>query len=138
MAEHRQTFTSSLSELPELRAFLDAACRQAWAVEADDEALCELELAVQEAVTNVIRHAYRGERDRPIDVIIRTDRNLADVTLRHEGDDFDPTSVQPPSFDGSRFGGFGVYMIEQLVDQVIYDRDTEGRNGVRLIKKRKA
>jgi anti-sigma B factor antagonist len=44
--------------------------------------------------------------------------------------------VAPPAFDGSRQGGFGVYLIKQTVDEVHYFCDARGRCGVRLVKKR--
>ena len=137
MPEHSRSFTSELSRLPELRGFFNNICRAAWGVEPDDEALCQIELALQEAATNIIRHAYRGERGQPIDMTVSIDETTVEITLRHNGDDFDPATVQPPSFDGSRFGGFGIYMIQQLVDEVVYDRDAVGRAGVRLVKRRK-
>src|SRR5262249_45600769 len=115
MVEATQSFSSELGQLAAMRAFLDTACRRAWAVEADDEALCQLELATHEAATNIIRHAYAGQAGRPITMTVTADAEKACVTLRHEAGLFDPRGVAPPRFDGSRFGGFGVYLIQQLV-----------------------
>jgi len=136
MVESSRTFPSDLGQLTAMREFLDTACRSAWAVEADDEALCELEVATQEAVTNIIRHAYQGETGRPIYMAVAADDNTAWVTLSHDGRGFDPGDIPEPSFDGSRFGGFGVYLIGQLVDEVTYTRDDDGRSGIRLVKRR--
>ena len=52
----------------------------------------------------------------------------------HLGDSFDPASVPPPAFDGSRETGFGVYLIASSVDDVRYSRDERGRNCVALTK----
>jgi serine/threonine-protein kinase RsbW len=137
MTESSYTFPSELGQLSAMRGFLDAACRNAWAVESDDEKLCELELAVQEAATNIIRHAYEGQPGQPIHMTVATDPDTAHVTLRHHGRGFDPDAIPPPSFDGSRFGGFGIYLIGQLVDEVEYIRDSDGRFGIRLLKRRR-
>ena len=136
MVESTCTFPSDLGQLTAMRAFLDSACRRAWAVEADDEQLCELELAAHEAATNIIRHAYEGQPDRSIHLCVEADDVTARVTLSHYGRDFDPNAVPKPAFDGSRFGGFGLYLIGQLVDEVTYTRDDEGRFGIRLLKRR--
>jgi serine/threonine-protein kinase RsbW len=138
MTEASFTFPSELGQLSAMREFLDAACRSAWAVECDDDMLCELELAVQEAATNIIRHAYDGQPGLPIHMTVATDPDTARVTLRHHGRGFDPDAVPPPSFDGSRFGGFGLYLIAKLVDEVEYTRDSDGRFGIRLLKRRHA
>ena len=136
MLESTHTFPSDLGQLTAIREFLDDACRRAWAVEGDDDALCHLELATHEAVTNIIRHAYAGQPGGPIHMSVQADDAMARVTLAHHGRDFDPDTVPKPSFDGTRFGGFGVYLIGQLVDEVIYGRDDEGRLSIRLLKRR--
>jgi two-component system sensor histidine kinase/response regulator len=68
------------------------------------------------------------------------DTNLSpeqrDYLLWHGGMAFDPETVKPPAFDGSRDGGFGVYSITHSVDQVRYLRDQQGRHGICLVKKR--
>jgi anti-sigma regulatory factor (Ser/Thr protein kinase) len=137
MVESSCTFPSDLGQLTALRTFLDAACRRAWSVEADDERLCQLELAAHEAVTNIIRHAYQGQPGRPIHLLIEADDETARVTLSHYGRDFDPDAVPAPDIEGNRFGGFGLYLIGQLVDEVAYTRDDEGRLGIRLFTRRK-
>ncbi len=58
------------------------------------------------------------------------------MTLWHGGRGFDPQAAPPPVFDGSRESGFGLYLIQQSVDDVQYFREEHGRHGVRLIKKR--
>ena len=137
MVESSCTFPSELSQLTALRSFLDTACRRAWGVDADDERLCQLELAVHEAATNIIRHAYQGQPGKPIHLLVETDGETARVTLSHYGRDFDPDAVPAPDFEGNRFGGFGLYLIGQLVDEVTYTRDDEGRHGIRLFTRRK-
>ncbi len=136
MVETTCTFPSDLRQLAAMRSFLKDACRRAWAVASDDEVLGQLELAMYEAATNIIRHAYEGQSGKPIYLTIEADDASARVTLAHHGCAFQPESVPEPSFDGSRFGGFGVYMIEKLVDEVQYTRDEAGRTAIRLFKSR--
>ena len=44
------------------------------------------------------------------------------------GRSFVPESVPAPAFDGSKDHGFGIYIIEQAVDEIEYTREEDGRN----------
>jgi len=138
MTESSFTFPSDLGQLSAMRELLDTACRSAWAVGSDDDVLRQVELALQEAATNIIRHAYDGQPGQPIHMTVTADEHTVCVVLLHHGRGFDPDAIPPPAFDGSRFGGFGVYLIGQLVDEVQYVRDNEGRSGIRMLKRRPA
>jgi anti-sigma regulatory factor (Ser/Thr protein kinase) len=58
------------------------------------------------------------------------------LRLSHTGETFDPKAVGPPAFDGSREGGFGVYIVAHSVDEVRHGRDDRGRNCISLMKYR--
>jgi anti-sigma regulatory factor (Ser/Thr protein kinase) len=47
------------------------------------------------------------------------------LELRHQGPAFDPLAIPPPSFDGSRDGGFGTFIIMRSADELQYRRDGE-------------
>jgi hypothetical protein len=68
-------------------------------------------------------------------VAIALDAPEEALPLAHRGTAFDPTTVQPPAFNGSRDGGFGVYIIAHRVDEVRYIRDGQGENSIYLVKK---
>jgi serine/threonine-protein kinase RsbW len=137
MVQVSQTFSSDLGQLAALRGLVRRACEQAWGG-AGAEALDDLELAVQEAATNIIRHAYLGKGGQPVEVVVEAGPDAVCVVLAHRGASFDPARVPPPSFDGSRAGGFGVYIIQRLVDEVVYSHDADGRCTIRLVKSRMA
>jgi len=92
---------------------------------------------VSEAAANAIRHAYGGEAGRPIEVLVEASPEEVRVWLYHEGKDFDPAAVPPPTFDGSRESGFGLYLIKQAVEEAAFFSDDNGRRVVRLVKKRR-
>ncbi len=135
LVRERAEILSNLSELGAARAFVRKVLDRVSILNVSQEVATELELAVNEAVSNIMRHAYRGRADQPVilDASVTADR----FTLRlcHRGEVFDPQSVSPPSFDGSRDGGFGLFIIEQLVDELTYGRDASGNNFTCLIKK---
>jgi anti-sigma B factor antagonist len=134
MERLRREFSSDLNELAELRRVAVECCRRAWGDETSGEALEQLELALQEAATNIVRHAYTDEKG-PIVLEVEADAEACRLTLTHRGRDFDPAAVDPPRFDGSRFGGFGQFLIGQCVDEVRYLHE-DGHAGVRLVKRR--
>lgn len=120
MVQIKQQYSSDLCQLPGMRALVRDVCRRNWGEQDHEEALAQLELAFQEAACNIIAHAYQGDPGQPIELVIEADDEQACVTLYHYGLDFDPGSVAAPSFDGSREGGFGIYLIHQSVDEVRY------------------
>ena len=103
---------------------------------AQEDRLFHLELAANEAASNIIKHAYEGQSDRKIEVVAEAYEDQISLHLYHEGTPFDPEAVSPPSFDGSREGGFGVFIIQQSVDEVNYTRDEQGRNCISLLLRR--
>jgi anti-sigma regulatory factor (Ser/Thr protein kinase) len=137
MERATRAFSSDLAQLAEIRAFVRGVCARAWGAPPGDEALCELDLAVSEAASNIIRHAYRGQTGQPIELVVDAGADSARISMYHRGQDFDPTKAAPPVFDGTREGGFGLYLITQSVDEVVYARDGSGRCETRLVKNRK-
>ena len=126
---------SDLKELSRARAFVRDVCSRIEDPPAA-ETIDQLELAVTEAASNIMRHAYAGRSDRPIDLVAEAYDDRIVLRLHHLGQSFDPASVRPPVFDGSQEGGFGMYIIGQVVDEVRYHRDERGRHCIAMIKKR--
>lgn len=135
MGRVRHEFASDLGQLAEMRRIVHDCCVGEWGGEA--AALTEVELALQEAAANIIRHAYDHSPDGVIGLDVDVDADRCRITLSHRGTDFDPATVPSPSFDGSREGGFGQYLIAQLADEVRYHHGRDGRHGVRLTKHRR-
>jgi sigma-B regulation protein RsbU (phosphoserine phosphatase) len=103
----------------------------------DDESVGALELAVNEAASNIMKHAYHGRTDQRIHLEAEAFRGHVSIRLRHLGEPFDPAGAAPPALDGSRDSGFGAYIIIRSVDEVRYYRDERGRNCIALTKIRK-
>jgi anti-sigma regulatory factor (Ser/Thr protein kinase) len=136
MATACRTYSSELSQLAAMREFVGDACRQEWTNPTDEPAILELQLALTEAAANVIRHAYQGQPGQPIELMLEAAADRIRLTLHHRGVAFDPQTAAPPEFDGSREGGFGVYMMDRLADEVAHSREADGRSAVCLVKYR--
>lgn len=99
----------------------------------------EIGLAVDECVTNVIRHAYAGADARPVEV--RLDRIGEDLSVEvlDRGRAIDPASI--PSVDLPRYaaegrrGGLGVHLMHRIMDEVVYSR-RGACNVCRMLKRR--
>lgn len=90
----------------------------------------EIELAVDEAVTNVMLHGYTSPEGR-IHVCCRLDGDTIWVTIEDEAPPFDPTTAPEPDLEGGvddrPIGGLGIYLIREMTDELRYERK-EGRN----------
>lgn len=135
MATESHSFLSDVRQVAAMRSFVRELCRREWGAEMDLEAVSQLELAVQEAAANIIEHAYQGRGDEPLQVVVEVEGPTVTVTLYDHGLSFSPDAIEKPCFDGTRTGGFGLYMIRECVDEVRYSREADGRNVVRLVKK---
>jgi sigma-B regulation protein RsbU (phosphoserine phosphatase) len=129
---------SDLAELRRARAFVRAVCRALPGTPLAADRVAELELAVNEATSNIIKHAYHGRTDQRIHLAAETFPDQVVIRLSHIGDPCDPSSVSPPALNGSQESGFGLYLITQSVDDVRYYGDARGRNCIALIKSRRA
>lgn len=97
-----------------------------------------LELASEEALINVIQHAYGGKEDR-IEIQLTIDHEQVQISIRDWGPPFDPTVEAPPimpeaSLEERNIGGLGIYLIQQIMDEVIYTRE-ENANLLVLVKR---
>jgi sigma-B regulation protein RsbU (phosphoserine phosphatase) len=129
---------SDLREVRQLRAFVRRFCEGLRDPVPGNTLIDALELAVSEAASNIIQHAYRGRSDQWIRLEAEALDSAVVVRLRHAGAGFNPAAVPPPAMDGSRESGFGTYIISRSVDQIGYYRDERGRNCVSLVKNRNA
>lgn len=97
-------------------------------------------VALQELVTNVLRHGYQMDESRPIEVRFDLRDDCFQVTLRDRGPAFDPTRHVADAeavVDGGAMptecGGFGILIVRQVMDRVEYAR-IDGWNTLRLTK----
>jgi phosphoserine phosphatase RsbU/P len=125
---------SELKELSRAREFVREFCRHVPGGLLDQDGAAALELAVNEAASNIMKHAYHGRTDQRIQLDAEIVHRRVSIRLHHLGDAFDPTTVSPPALDGSRESGFGIYLITKSVDEVRYSRDERGRNCIALVK----
>jgi serine/threonine-protein kinase RsbW len=129
------TIRSDIAEIPQVSARLEELML---ASGFPPEAILDTQLAVEEAVTNIIVHGY-GDAAGGIRVSCRVSPEMAEITIIDTALPFDPLSIPEPDIDGDvderRIGGLGVFLIRQVMDGLSY-RYEGGENILTLTKKR--
>jgi sigma-B regulation protein RsbU (phosphoserine phosphatase) len=125
--------TSDFKELARLREFLRSFCDKSPRI--DSHCTNQLELAVNEVASNIIRHAYRKQRDRSVLVEVEIREDYLVVQLSHWGEPLHKLQVSTPMFNSSQAYGFGLYMIRKCVDEIKYSTDESGKSCVSLMKR---
>lgn len=105
----------------------------------DPQDVFEVQLAVEEACTNIIRHAYEG-RTGLIYIAIIAEKGELKISLEDYGPQFDPTEHmtmrqrEPDDIHGP-VGGWGIELIRSVMDEMSYKRNLD-RNVLNLVKRR--
>lgn len=106
-------------------------------------AVFQLNLALEEAVVNVMSYAYPGERDKPIWLVAVYDNDGSGIseitfTLKDNGIPFDPTEADEPdvtlSAEERNIGGLGIFLVQQMMSSVEYKR-TDTQNVLTMVYK---
>lgn len=119
---------NALEQLAQMLGFPDAECRA-------------VVLAVDEALTNIIRHAYQGKADRPIKISFRrmeaaqdgAHRPALEIVFEDHGAKVDARRLCGRDLEDVRPGGLGLHFIKESMDAVEFRRRW-GRNQLRLVK----
>ena len=137
MASHELNVEPQVSEIPRLLDWVEASCGAEGMAE---ELRYKVMLALEEAVTNVINHAFAGV---PPPHLIRVRLDISDVLFAAEvidnGRVFDPTSAPDPDLtlplEQRPPGGLGIHLMRNVMDRLQY-RHEAGHNTLRLEKVR--
>ncbi len=132
--DSRRIFKSTTTELADVRQFVNEhAARFGFG----DKEVSEITLAVDEACTNVIKHAYKGKPDHEFEVRIVAGGSEFQVVVRDWGASFRPDEVPVPNIrersGRHKPGGLGIFLMRKLMDTVEY-RGRETVNEVRLVR----
>lgn len=133
------TVLAEEGQLGRVRDFVVSICEEAGF---SPREIANTKLAVDEACTNIIKHAYDDRAESgEIGVFAEIDTGKISIHLRDRGKHFDFASVKDPDLDQyvetGRKGGLGVFLINRLMDGVEY-RTTENGNELVLTKKSQA
>jgi len=113
------TVPATLESLARISDFItDATAR----VGLDEHTAWQVQLAVDEAATNIIQHSYDAATPGEIELQWRMEDDRLTVTLRDSGRRFNPDDVPPPDISSPleerQAGGLGLYLMNKLMDTV--------------------
>lgn len=101
--------------------------------------VADLCLAVDEAYTNIVKHAYKNDPGNMVEIDLEFDNEQICVCLTDQGESFSAGSIEKPDIEGQvkkkKRGGMGVYLIHKLMDDVDYQSRGD-ENEIRLYKNR--
>jgi anti-sigma regulatory factor (Ser/Thr protein kinase) len=133
-------FAAQFSVLDDLREFVG---QQAEICGLDDKAVYAVQLAVDEAFTNIIEHAFGGECQESIECSCQCTPVGLEITLIDCGKPFKPEDVPDPDLvsdlEDRQVGGLGMYFMRKMMDEVFFNFTTNlygkpGCNILRMIK----
>lgn len=132
----KSVFKAKFQNLDSIRDFVARSAQQA---ALSDRDIYAVQLAADEASTNIIQHAYGGEGEDDIEIECEIIPGELTIIFRDKGKSFEPTSVPEPNVKAAlghrKIGGLGMYLIRNLVDEVHYATSETGGNTLRLIKR---
>lgn len=133
--EQEITVAATTEQIPIISDFVEGLMSVAGF---DSRKILELQLAAEEACTNVARYAYPG-KDGMIHIVARVAGDRLDLLIEDYGVAFDPTAYTVNLSQGGikdrRIGGLGIHLIRSYVDGMSFEfRD--GKNALTLIKNR--
>jgi serine/threonine-protein kinase RsbW len=130
-------FPGQLEQLADISLFVVQVAEEAGL---DESAVYAVQLAVDEAATNIIEHAYQGEDRGEICCSIESNQEGVKITLQDWGIPFNPAEIPEPiigaPLEEVQSSGLGLFFIRKLMDEVRFDFSADKGNTVTMIKKR--
>ncbi len=125
---------ADMKNLATIRSFVEDTVRS---FSCSAEAISDITIAVNEAVTNIIEHGYKHQPEK-IEIETDRDKDRIVVYIRDHAPWFDPTTIPAPNLalplENRSYGGLGIHMMRQLTDEMIYRRNQKGENELVLVK----
>ena len=129
------TLPNDVQATTELGMFVDEVCEN---VGFDMSTTLKLNLAIEEAVVNVMNYAYPAGTKGDVDIDAEANDELLKFVISDSGTPFDPTTKGEVdttlSAEERGIGGLGIHLIRQIMDTINYER-VDGKNVLTLSKK---
>ena len=131
-------FSCSLHNLEKIGDYITECANHAGL---SDVEVYAVQLAVDEAVTNIIEHGYGQECPSRIDVTCEFLNDGLKVVIYDDAEPFDPSLVPEPeinvSLDDIKPRGLGIFLMRKMMDEVTYESSTAMGNTLTMIKRHK-
>ncbi len=136
LSTYRKSIDASTKNLAEVRGFVD---QHAKSHGFNKQQIADIRLAVDEAITNIIKHAYQQDDSKSIDIEITLEENSIRIQLQDTGKKFRMKKYSEPDIEKKikerKRGGMGLFLIHSLMDSVTY-KSNNGLNEMVMCKNR--
>jgi len=133
----KTTFPARFEYLDEIRDLVAQIARDGGFTE---KAVYSLQLAADEAASNIIEHAYEGVVNASFDVACEMQGDTIVISMHDTGKSFDFSRVKQPDINADlshrQIGGLGVYLMRKLMDEVNYEASPASGNLLTMTKRR--
>ena len=131
-------FAAKFEFLDEIREFVGEIARKGGFGEKD---VYNIQLATDEAASNIIEHAYEGISNGVLDISCGMEADAIKIILIDYGLPFDPSIVPVPDLKADlsdrKIGGLGLFLMRKLMDDVHYDPLPNKSNVLTMIKRKR-
>ena len=130
-------FAAKFEYLDEIREFVGGIARAGGFTDKD---VYNIQLATDEAASNIIEHAYERITDGVLELSCGVRDDLITIILTDHGESFDPSEIPLPDLKADlsdrKIGGLGIFLMRKLMDDVHYEV-TANRGNILTMSKRK-
>jgi len=131
-------FAAKFEYLDEIREFVGEIARTGGF---SDKDVYNIQLATDEAASNIIEHAYENQPDGVLDLSCGVRNDVITIILIDHGGSFDPSDVPPPDLKADlsdrKIGGLGLFLMRKLMDEVHYESRPDKSNVLTMTKRKR-
>jgi serine/threonine-protein kinase RsbW len=131
-------FAAKFEFLDEIREFVGEVARKGGF---SDKDVYNIQLAADEAASNMIEHSYENIPDGVIDLSCGMEGEQIRIILTDYGEPFDPSIIPLPDLKADlsdrKIGGLGIFLMRKLMDEVHYEPRADKSNVLTMIKRKR-
>ena len=132
-------FPAKFEYLDEIRDFVGKIARTG---DFDNKDVYNIQLATDEAASNIIEHAYEGVKNGILELSCGFRGDAIVIILVDHGEPFDPSEVPMPDLKADlserKIGGLGIFLMRKLMDEVHYEsQPSRNSNTLTMIKRKR-
>jgi serine/threonine-protein kinase RsbW len=131
-------FAAKFEFLDEIREFVGAIARNGGF---SDKDVYNIQLATDEAASNIIEHAYEKIPDGVLELSCGVQDDRITIILIDHGESFDPSEIPLPDLKADlsdrKIGGLGIFLMRKLMDDVHYEVKANKGNILTMIKRKR-
>jgi serine/threonine-protein kinase RsbW len=131
-------YIAKFEYLDEIREFVGEIARKGGF---SDKDVYNIQLATDEAASNIIEHAYEGVKDGILELSCGMESDAIKIILVDHGEPYDPDSIPMPDLKADlserKIGGLGIFLMRKLMDEVHYESHPNKNSNILTMIKRK-